>query len=162
MTVSKGYMNLNAKKWKIELCDDKKLDNGRKLRCYRTFKENIGLEDYVLLNIPWYKKKVLAMLRAGCLPLEVEKGRHHRPKPIPLEERVCKMCNCGSVEDEIHFLMGCNLYDDLREPLFMHFEDKDKAFSEMGLKDKFVFIMSSLFTVITVFKMYTRRLLFMI
>jgi hypothetical protein len=39
-----------------------------------------------------------------------------RPK-IPLNERKCIFCNKNSVEDEIHFLLDCDFYSDLRYAL---------------------------------------------
>ena len=49
----------------------------------------------------------MASLRAGCLPLGVETGRYRIPK-VPLERRVCQVCNSDLVEDEFHFDMVCN------------------------------------------------------
>ena len=43
-------------------------------------------------------------------------GEVHRGKPLPVEERVCKLCHDG-VEDGEHVLMKCSLYNDLREGL---------------------------------------------
>ena len=40
-------------------------------------------------------------LRAGCLPSEVEAGRWNK---VPRDNRLCKLCNSGEVEDEMHFL----------------------------------------------------------
>ncbi len=104
------------------------------------------------------------MLRAGCLPLEVEKGRHHKPLPIPINERVCKMCNLGVVEDEKHFLLTCSLYADLRDCLYKHFESLEDSFINLNDNDKFVSIMNTgdVITLCLIFKMFTRRLLFLI
>ena len=33
----------------------------------------------------------------------------------PINDRVCPLCNTGEVEDEVHFLLVCPLYDSLRE-----------------------------------------------
>ena len=35
-----------------------------------------------------------------------------------LEERVCLVRGCGSVEDESHFMLECEAYSELREVLF--------------------------------------------
>ena len=42
----------------------------------------------------------------------IEKGRHHG---MLNEDRVCKQCDIGCVEDEFHFLLVCPKYKDLRE-----------------------------------------------
>ena len=44
----------------------------------------------------------------------IEKGRHCKPK-LPIEQRLCTLCDCQAVEDENHFLCVCNAYDDLRK-----------------------------------------------
>ena len=104
--------------WHNDIFDDKALVNGNKLRTYRCFKTELKLENYVIVNVPLYKKKVFTLLRAGCLPLEVEKGRHKKPHAVPLNERLCNMCDSGVIEDERHFLMKCSLYNDIRESMF--------------------------------------------
>ena len=38
----------------------------------------------------------MAGLQAGCLPLAVEVGRY---TGAPCSDRVCRLCNCGEVED---------------------------------------------------------------
>jgi hypothetical protein len=59
----------------------------------------------------------MALFRSGALPLAYETGRYSRP-PVPVDDRLCVYCNSGRVENEKHFLMECNLYDDLRYNLF--------------------------------------------
>ena len=60
------------------------------------------------------ERSIMAQIRLGILPLEVETGRFHNVK---LDDRICKRCNKG-VEDESHFMFECTLYDQLREELF--------------------------------------------
>ena len=43
--------------------------------------------------------------RLGMLNLEIVLGRY---EGIPLEERVCKLCDSGLVEDEMHFVLVCD------------------------------------------------------
>ena len=50
--------------------------------------------------------------------LMIELGRH---KKLCVEEGVCKKCNNNAVEDEIHFLCECPMYDDLRK-LYFNFD----------------------------------------
>ena len=44
--------------------------------------------------------------------LMIEKGRHHG---MLREDRICKQCGIGCVEDEFQFLLVCPEYKDLRE-----------------------------------------------
>jgi len=53
--------------------------------------------------------------------LEIERGRYHRPKPLPADQRFCPSCQqLGRklVEDEVHFLMCCRAYAEERLKLF--------------------------------------------
>ncbi len=117
----------------------------------------------MLINIPWYKKKVFAMLRAGCLPLEVETGRRHRPQPVPLQDRICKMCHSNEVEDERHFMLKCNLYVDLRDILFDHCRNNLQTFNDQDDVGKFAYMMQTgdLQILNSIFKMYNRRSLYL-
>ena len=62
-------------------------------------------------------RKCLAKFRLSSHSLEIEKGRHCKPK-IPQELCICKICKNGSLEDEYHFLMQCNQYHEERVCLF--------------------------------------------
>ena len=48
------------------------------------------------------------------MPLSVETGRFVGEKHC---DRICTLCSSGSVEDEIHFIFHCCLYDNQREDL---------------------------------------------
>jgi len=54
------------------------------------------------LNLPVTVTKVVAGLRAGCLPLQIELGRFTQPKTA-LDQRICLICN-QETETEEHFL----------------------------------------------------------
>ena len=85
----------------------------RRMDFYRKLKTNIEFEDYLRLE-DFEKRKTIAKLRCSNHSLEIEKGRHHRPK-IERMERVCKQCEEGAVETEVHFLLECSKYDLLKE-----------------------------------------------
>ena len=87
--------------------------NGNKLRTYRLYKHDIKSAPYVLQNISRFERRTMALFRSGTLPLAYETGRYSR-SPVPVDDRPCVYCNSGRVENEKHFLMECNLYDDLR------------------------------------------------
>ena len=73
-------------------------------------------EDYVIVNLSKNQRRHLAMLRSGTLPIHVETGRYTKPK-TPIENRTCS-CNHVSIEDEMHILLNCHLYDKQRRELF--------------------------------------------
>ena len=111
-----------------------------KLRYYNLYKYEKGNEDYLNLNISKYQRSILAQFRCGILPLAIEIGRYRN---IPLCDRLCELCNEGSVEDEIHFLCDCTCYSKFRPILFSQAALLDPSFPEKDSIEKFVFLMSN-------------------
>ena len=87
-----------------------------KLRTYRTFKFSIGKEEYLDRFLSIQQRSAVARFRCGSFPLAVELGRYRRPV-IPLEQRTCRVCNNGQIENEEHFLIQCCKYNDIRHNL---------------------------------------------
>ena len=109
--IYESYLNF----WASETCH---LESCPKLRLYCTFKNDIYIEPYLLLIQDFKLRKIISQVRLGSHNLEIEKGRHQKPK-TPVNERLCKICNSNdSIEDEVHFLMTCPVYDDLRQEFF--------------------------------------------
>ena len=100
----------------MNLFNDKGHPNGNKLRTYRLYKSDLETELYVRLAIQRDHRRILAMFRYGNLPLHIETGRFARPK-LPLEQMTC-FHYIDSVEDELHFLIDCPFYDDMRRKIF--------------------------------------------
>ena len=84
--------------WKLSLNDISKL------RLYRMINATFILPDYVTQVRNRRDRSILSKLRFGCLDLEVETGRWRN---IERCNRICKICQSGSVEDELHFLFHC-------------------------------------------------------
>ena len=76
----------------------------RKVKKERKFEEYLQSDDRK-------GRRLLAKLRSGTNFLRIETGRR---KGLNREERVCWF-GCNSVENERHFLLECQLYDDIRE-----------------------------------------------
>ena len=102
---------------------------------YRLYKTDLIAETYVKLNMERSHRRILAKFRSGSLPLQVETGRYKKPK-VPLENRICKFCSDNTVEDEMHFLISCDFYSDLRRPLFDKARSCNTDFQNMLLQDK--------------------------
>lgn len=155
-----AYQN---KHWLKTIWNDTNNPNGNKLRHYRHYKRSIVIEKYVETNVPRFKKRYFAMLRAGSLPLSVETGRYTKPK-TPLNERLCEMCSMQCVEDEKHFLLTCNLYSDIREAMIEKAGLMNANFLTFSYDEQFNYLMSEpkmAYTVsIAVFKMFSRRKIF--
>ena len=89
------------------------LQNKPKLRLYRLLKSQLRREEY--LTLPLETRRRLTELRSGTHCLRVETGRWEGE---PLEDRVCRVCICGPIEDEMHVLLDCYPYRQLREQCY--------------------------------------------
>ena len=112
-----------------------------KLRYYNAFKPDYCQEEYLNLNISKYQRSVFAQFRADILPLQVEVCRFRN---LPLEERLCTLCNQAQVEDEFHVLYICDKYSDLRTVLYDQARHAYNMFATLDNLDKFVFLVSNL------------------
>ena len=95
-----------------------------KLRTYRLFKSDYCIEKYVRGFLNRSERSHLAQFRLGILPLKVETGRYTSPI-TPIEDRLCIFCNLREIENEIHFMLDCTLYNAEREQLFKEFMLKE-------------------------------------
>ena len=92
-------------------------ESGGRFLFYRQYKLEPNTEPYIKLSISRNKRRVITMLRCGCLPLAIELGRYRSPK-TPLNQRTCPICNSEELEDECHFLTSCNTLHTQRSALF--------------------------------------------
>ena len=123
-----------------DIFNDRNQPNGNKLRIYRLFKESVKTELYIHNNIPRSVRRTMTLFRSGTLPLAIETGRYSRPQ-IPLNERLCKLCYNTAAENEIHFLMNCSLYSDIRFELFQSAKCLIDRFETLTNIEKFTSIM---------------------
>ena len=80
---------------------------------YKTYLEINPLLKRPVFNeryIPMHKLQKINRLRMISHDLKVEKGRHHK-NPVPIENRLCR---CGEIENEKHFIMNCRYYSHIR------------------------------------------------
>lgn len=85
--------------------------NSSKLKFYQNIYSNHKRSSYVDLLRQKSERSTLCKIRLSAHNLEIEKGRH---LSIPVNERICKICNSGDIEDELHFLFNCNKYSSAR------------------------------------------------
>ena len=123
--------------WFTKIWNDNSNVNGNKLRLYRNFKKHLVPEHYVLNYMPRHLRSYICKLRCGTLPLVIETGRFNKP-PIPLNEKTCPFCY-NTVEDEVHFLIDCDIYSDLRLSLFSRATSIETIFCLKSNLDKFIF-----------------------
>ena len=109
-------------------------------RTYTTIKNDFDREPYLDHVKDFRYRNAITKLRASSHNLEVERGRHQKPK-IPLCERLCRICNM--VEDEAHFLIDCEMYQETRSVFFSKVSALDPMFSSLDRGAKFTYLMKS-------------------
>ena len=78
-----------------------------KLRSFKMIKHEYGIEDFMKISGHKKGKTLCLALRNGNNDLRIEMGRRWNERP---EERVCRCCESGLTEDEMHFVNGCECY----------------------------------------------------
>jgi hypothetical protein len=100
----------------------KAIESKPKLRLYVKLKESLETEEYVKMNLNRINRSYMAQLRAGTLKINIELGRMARLKE---HERVCPVCNDGSVENELHLLFVCTKYQHKRNTFLNYLENQN-------------------------------------
>ena len=67
-------------------------------------------------------RSVYTKLRVSAHTLMIEKGRHFHPK-VPIDQRICTLCSLNEIEDELHFMLKCTFYADLRSTLLSNISE---------------------------------------
>ena len=133
--VRKNLLDDISSKW-LRSCN-----NMSKLDLYKDIKTNFGPEKFLTLNIDRYEKSLLSQLRYGILPLRIETGRFINEARC---DRICKLCNSGGIEDQIHFLFYCDFYDDLREDLYIKARNAIDGWDNLTDIDKLIALFNDL------------------
>ena len=160
-TINSVKTNINKlfqNQCKEYLYDDNKGKNHKnKLRTYRQFKEDFGLEKYLNIVKNPLHRAALTKLRISAPTLKIEAGRYIGQK---LEDRKCLYCKDNQIEDECHFMLNCNLYNKLRREFCQVFEttttnktDTGNLISIMKTNDKQILMDLSKY----IFKCFTLR-----
>ena len=123
-----------------------------KLRTYVTYKKSHEVEPYVYKVIHRGHRSVLAQFRTGILPLAIETGRYNN---IPIEYRLCTVCDENVTEDEKHFVFDCKLYERERELFWTEVERYDTEFVYKSTTEKLETLMKEEFVKSTAKFLYT-------
>ena len=78
------------------------------------------------------ERKLFTRLRSGAHKLYIETGRW---KKIPRDERICRFCDSGKIEDEDHVLWICDNFQ--RERQLMFDQCQKMEMDEESLKNQF-------------------------
>ena len=80
-----------------------------------------------------------AKSRYGVAPIGIELDRYTN---TPLNDRICRQCNIGSIGSESHVLLNCILFQDIRDSLFVSLSSQFVDFNTLSDKDKLCLILS--------------------
>ena len=92
------------------------------------------------MNISPAERSVIAKLRFGVLPISIETGRY---TSVPMEQRICTLCNLDEVETEYHFVFICDRYQQFRNNLLSKLNISDVMFRTYNLQEKFKLLFSA-------------------
>ena len=107
-----------------------------KLRTYVQLKSQLIQEPY-LDHGGYLARAVMFSLRSSSCRLRIETGRRRRPREKE-EERVCILCERKEVESEVHFVVSCEKYTDLRFSLYKKVFEISKGLLDLSKEtDKF-------------------------
>ncbi len=128
--IQEKVQKMTEKEWKKEL-NQTTAKHGRgnnKLRSYRTFKYEYKMEPYVQAKLPKSERSAIAKFRAGIAPINIELGRYEGK---PLHERTCSFCP-EVIEDEVHVILHCPAYEDIRKELNEHMKQNIDNFNKLN------------------------------
>ena len=142
LALSKDGWNLNVKNlceslgfqadWESNSCVNIKVAKQKLLSMYRdAWREDvqtkIKLNNFSMLNenmetsphlhsyLSKVKRSLVSQIQLGCLPLEIEAARFTNTSR---KNRICRLCDSNSVEDELHFIFCCTKTNDMRTELY--------------------------------------------
>ena len=88
-----------------------KMMNSSKLSFLSKFKTEYRIEPYLSIIKNPSVRKTFSKFRISNHKLEIESGRY---KNVCREERICQVCHSGEVENELHFALTCQKYNEIR------------------------------------------------
>ena len=93
-------------------------EGSREKFTHKEIKNDYHLEDYLkTIRNPAHRISI-TKLRLAVHSLRIQTGKYeNKGASIPVEERTCLICKINCIEDERHFLMYCQEYDDIRHEL---------------------------------------------
>ena len=91
---------------------------------------NISLEPYLSMKND-EQRILLSKLRISNHNLEIERGRH---RGLQAKERICKLC-LKEVEDEFHFLLKCEVLQNVRTPFIDLINNNNYNFKHLDIRE---------------------------
>ena len=110
------------------------------IRYYNSHKTVFCMEEYLDTISDIRYRTALTRLRTSSHTLEIERGRYTVPR-TPICDRLC--INCNDVEDEIHFLVYCKLYEENRNIFYQKVARRNSDFLDFTDYEKYIFLMKT-------------------
>ena len=111
-----------------------------KLGTYFSIKNCFKKEKYLELQ-DFKKRQSICKLRISAHSLKIETDRYSK-KHIERSQRLCSNCSLGKVEDELHFLLECPLYDIQRDDFFKDISNNCCNFINLNKSSKFLWLLT--------------------
>ena len=86
-----------------------KIEKSPSLVLYRQLNETCNYKKYLDV-LPYYLRMFVCRFRISSHSLRIQTDRFSRIR-IPRNERICRVCNIGEIEDEYHFILKCPYFD---------------------------------------------------
>ena len=112
----------------------------RKLRYYNLFKNKFETAKYLVHLKDLSLRQQVAKFMCSDHNLMIEVGRHC----FALENRTCTKCSANCIEDEVHLLIDCSAYQNLRRQylsqeimqIINNLKDKNEAFKVINTNEE--------------------------
>ena len=118
------------------------ITNIKKLKFYSIFKNDCHKSDCLNIITNINHKKTLNKFRLGNHRLQIETGKYTVPK-TPENLRICPFGHLNEVEQELHLLFNCNLYDSLRSNFCRNIGNRYLLFNNFDKNEKTLFILNN-------------------
>ncbi|MCG8049040.1 MAG: hypothetical protein N0E48_26130, partial [Candidatus Thiodiazotropha endolucinida] len=91
---------------------NERLSMSSSLGWYKKLKPSITISTYLEKLVNVKHRRAITKLRLSSHNLLIETGRHRQ---IERADRKCVYCNLNDIEDELHFILICPQYTDIRQ-----------------------------------------------
>ena len=120
------------------------ITENKKSNLYASFKTVYKFEPYLDYIQDYTIRSVLAKLRVSAHNLQIETGRFSKNK-TPRDERFCPYCktlNIDAVENEVHFLLSCSLFNEERQKFLEEIYESFPNTASLNELNMFIWLMS--------------------
>ena len=90
------------------------------------------MENYLIHLNSSQKKTMFTKLRISSHDLHIETRHYTKPRKTPVNDRICRFCSTGEIEDALHFTFNCEYYSEIRK----EFYNKLESFCDFRLLDE--------------------------